>query len=329
MNLPELFDYKFYSDRYPDLKNAFGYNEELLKKHYLVHGQFENRKFCNMPDDFDWKKYINDNPSVFNTMETKTKKNAIQHFLTNNNQINTTPLTPYVITLNKPIIILYYVFLNSNKDWKNMIGGQIHDIIKSKILDVTYRFHIVVSGNKNSIDELKYFLRNNYNNIAIDYTEVYENKYEFPAIKKIRDLAIENPDKIFIYLHTKGMVFNNPSSLRTLTESKLTLNTFLDWETTLFIFETYPEIQKAGMVPNKEGFIYFNFWWARGSYLIKCDPIEIKDTYEEQERFICESWLKTGSFTWEDTYSVIRKQIYAYSDNFDMPLWKETPELFI
>lgn len=38
-----VFNYKTYADRYPDLKAAFGYNKELLFKHFIEHGIAEGR----------------------------------------------------------------------------------------------------------------------------------------------------------------------------------------------------------------------------------------------------------------------------------------------
>ncbi|MBR5970249.1 MAG: InlB B-repeat-containing protein, partial [Lachnospiraceae bacterium] len=38
------FDTDAYADLYPDLKAAFGYNHELLYRHYLKYGRFEGRK---------------------------------------------------------------------------------------------------------------------------------------------------------------------------------------------------------------------------------------------------------------------------------------------
>jgi hypothetical protein len=41
-----VFDPRKYADAYPDLKNAFGYDEDKLKKHYYEYGIRENRSPC-------------------------------------------------------------------------------------------------------------------------------------------------------------------------------------------------------------------------------------------------------------------------------------------
>lgn len=39
-----LFDYQYYAETYPDLMDAFGYNQGLLWKHYVEFGERERRK---------------------------------------------------------------------------------------------------------------------------------------------------------------------------------------------------------------------------------------------------------------------------------------------
>ena len=43
-DLTYVFNYKYYADKYPDLKNVLGYNESLLRNHFLTHGIKEGRQ---------------------------------------------------------------------------------------------------------------------------------------------------------------------------------------------------------------------------------------------------------------------------------------------
>lgn len=52
--LKDIFSAKYYADQYPDLKAAFGYNEEMLWQHFLDYGLKEGR---NMSPILDVKKY--------------------------------------------------------------------------------------------------------------------------------------------------------------------------------------------------------------------------------------------------------------------------------
>ena len=51
------FNCKSYSDRYPDLKNAYSYNCEKLHNHWITKGQLEGRIACKDIKDFDWQSY--------------------------------------------------------------------------------------------------------------------------------------------------------------------------------------------------------------------------------------------------------------------------------
>ena len=42
--LSYVFNAKYYADKYPDLKKAMGYNETLLREHFLAHGIYEGRQ---------------------------------------------------------------------------------------------------------------------------------------------------------------------------------------------------------------------------------------------------------------------------------------------
>ena len=69
-----IFDYKFYADKYPDLKAAFGYNESALKNHWLTDGIREGRqpsavfdpKYYVYNNEDIWKAYGNDYVSAYN-----------------------------------------------------------------------------------------------------------------------------------------------------------------------------------------------------------------------------------------------------------------------
>ena len=314
--LPKGFDHTFYSNNHPDLIGNS--SKELSENHYLHIGRFDNRKYCSVPDNFNWKKYILFNRNVFDTIDKCTKDNAIYHFLNDNNNVNNNH--NYIDDANqhvnmsandKPIHIVYYAYLYNGQKWKNIVTGQMTDLCNSGILKMG-TLHAVLLGTPDEIKEAKSLIENIISD-TIEVTEVYENLYEFPALMKIRELALLHPDKLFIYFHSKSMIHWNTSQNRTLLEYILTNQTFLNWDSTLFIFNNFPEIQKAGCYPDKEGWMWYNFWWARGSHLISCNPIEIPINMVEKDRFICEYWLgKNGSNTWTDSYSFATKSI-SYS----------------
>lgn len=58
------FNYTYYADKYPDLKSAFGYNEVLLKSHWLSNGVREGRQASPV---FDVKYYTDNNQDLINS----------------------------------------------------------------------------------------------------------------------------------------------------------------------------------------------------------------------------------------------------------------------
>jgi hypothetical protein len=336
--IPPAFNYKDYADLNIDLYSAFGYNENMLKYHYTVSGQFENRKYCNIDDNFNWKKYIdfvNFDPSQFGNKLLYGKHDAFYNYLHYGKEV----LTNLQIENNffsesedndKEIIIVYFAYLYPNKDWRNIVYGQLSDIITSGILKKAI-IHVVLSGSPDYIFEAKNFISTMIDK-NLYFKELHYNNFEFDALQYLTSLAHENQDKIFIYLHSKGMVNHNPSPFRTQLEIKLTRNTLLHWEDTLYMFQKNKFVNKAGLIPSTEGFFWFNFWWARASYIIKINPLideEFSETnkndiipYDDnKKRFKCEGWLGNGK-NWLDCYSLIYKKI-TY-----IPIEKAVDELF-
>lgn len=72
------FDYRYYADTYPDLKEAFGYNKKALWKHYVNNGRAEGRKCC--PEDAG--------AAVAAGKRTETANVTDKHVLDMSNQLN-------------------------------------------------------------------------------------------------------------------------------------------------------------------------------------------------------------------------------------------------
>ena len=78
----------------------------------------------------------------------------------------------------KPIIIVYYAFLNNDRDWKAIVLGQINDIYNSKILSVVYKFHLVVLGDKNALNSA---------NISVTALRLFDYELDINDMKRDRD----------------------------------------------------------------------------------------------------------------------------------------------
>lgn len=220
----------------------------------------------------------------------------------------------------KIIALIYGVYINSEVNWEKILYRQILDIKISGILNIADIYLIV--SNPNSVPQAENYLRKfGFKNIVI-YTE---NKYEYPALHFIWTLSRqENIYQYMIYMHTKGMSY--AKKRRNKTEEILTHYTLKFWEEYLTIFDEHSHINKIGILPgegsgfddkhqqyaNLKGWIWFNFWWARKSYITTLpEPIETSD------RYYYEYWLglQEESCNQVDTYSIYTKQIQYFKSD--------------
>jgi len=297
--IPPAFDWQFYINNYADLKDILKFEIEA-KNHYLTVGFYERRKYCNIYDNFNWKEYISRYYSIgTNQDHITTKEDAIYHQINNNqDQVINTPL--YQARIN----IVYYIYINPNKNWQNILKGQLFDLHQTTILEKNKLYIVICCDDSNNINNalsIIHIVLNQYIH-NVDVSIEHKNHYEYYGIKKVYDLACQDKNSIFIYFHSKGMVFNNSNDGRSDTEIKLTRHTLCNWENVLYVFETQKNISKAGLFPGHGGFVWFNFWWARGNYIASQSEPIITDN-----RYYYEHWLKNN--TWTDCYCIKDKNI--------------------
>lgn len=205
--------------------------------------------------------------------------------------------------MTKSIHIIYYIWVNDKRNWKVIIDGQLEDIIKSNILEDAHLNIVLAANNDNLLSEATFFILNkiNYvNNLTISLTSTLKNNFEYEGIKKLYLLANEEPEKLYIYLHSKGM-FNTIYDIhkRSPEEMVLTRNLLNDWRKVKEVFKRDKYIVRAGLAPSIGGWVWFNFFWARGDYIRTCEEPKISNV-----RYYYESWLTTSIINEFDSYSL-------------------------
>jgi predicted nucleic-acid-binding Zn-ribbon protein len=191
--------------------------------------------------------------------------------------------------------IIYFIWINKDRDWKVIIEGQLFDILISKIFDVAKLYIIISCEDNNILNDVINLINislSSINNELYEITCFNNNYYEYYGIKKLYDIAQREPDKLYVYFHSKGMFhwYNNKPHKRSEDEEILTANLIYLWNDIIYIFENNNNIDKIGYVPAHGGHIWFNFYWVRGSYLINCEDPIISDS-----RYYYEVWLGTGN----------------------------------
>ena len=256
------FDWIQYLVNYPDLKIVGINNSILALRHYKLHGLSEGRT---------------DKKIIQQVKQVKQVEQVHQLKI-----IDPEPENGHII-IDQEIIIVYYIYINPNKDWKSIITGQIQDLRNINLLNHSKLFCVICTPYINLFNECINVIKS-YSEY-INYYHVTENNFEYPGIKKLHELGTLYPEKIFLYMHSKGMVFHGTTG-RNYHEMQILRNTIKYWKYTLNIFKNYPFIDKAGLFPDNSGLIWFNFFWIRGSFLKGIDPPIITNNRYYYEHYI-------------------------------------------
>ena len=203
--------------------------------------------------------------------------------------------------------IVYYIYINPDRNWKIIVEGQLNDL---KISEIEYKqiyIHICCEQKK-LIDDCKKLIED----IIIPQSEViyfesYINQFEYPGLKLLYDLS-QKSDSIFLYIHSKGMVFNNHYAIRSIAEQPTLRGTLYYWKKAINILMFNVNINKVGLWPSDKGYIWLNFFYIRSSYL-KNPPI-ISDYRYYYEEYIGDANNKCKDYT--DCYSLILNKIGCY-----------------
>ena len=190
------------------------------------------------------------------------------------------------------LYVVYYINCLINKnymDWPKhqlkYITDQINNnnIISLKKLNKVKIF--IVATIKN--EDKNYFI-NELNNIypetkfEIDFYN--EEEYEYRGINKVWELGqkYNNNNDIILYYHSKGM-----SRTEKYSQEKDKYNNILKDLNKIFdIYDNYKFIDKIGYSCSNSGFMWYNFWYARGSYINF-----VEKPIKTERRHYYEDWL--------------------------------------
>jgi hypothetical protein len=185
------------------------------------------------------------------------------------------------------------------------------DLVNNKLLDYA-DLHICLSGDKEDIEEAE----NEISKIIkpylskTEFTRTYENLFEYPGIEKLHSEAVKHPDKIFLYFHSKGMVFHENSKSRISEELVLFKNVIDKWEEVINIFNN-KDINKVTFGCSKNGLGYYNFFWIRGKFLTKC-----KSPKKTDDRYYYEDYLskECNKNNLDECYSLVSNSTQSYDN---------------
>jgi hypothetical protein len=214
--------------------------------------------------------------------------------------------------LSKRIQIIYYAYLRKEK-WRYIVLPQMQDLVDSELLTEADLL-IALSGDKEIMEEAEEEIRKiigtNVVNLRFTYTE--ENLYEYPGIKALYEESIAQPEKIFLYFHSKGMWYWGDEPIRYSGE-KIVFDAVINpWMSVMEVFDTMPEINKVCFGCSKEGFCWNNFFWVRGTYVAELEPPKISTDRYYYEGYIGESKTNPG---YKDCYNIVYNNRLPYFED--------------
>ena len=209
--------------------------------------------------------------------------------------------------------IIYFVWINKKKNYENIINGQMDDLLKSGILYSATLYIQVCCEDETLVNKITKLFINKLKIIRFNLQIHNENLFEYYGIKKMYELAKEEPNKYYLYFHSKGMFNYNNKSDRHIYEKILTKGTIYQHKKVIKLFEENPNIMKIGLFPSNKhnkNFMWLNFYWARGSYLITCE-----DPIISTNRYYYETWSGTGDINMGLNYNLYENNYKKYELN--------------
>ena len=178
------------------------------------------------------------------------------------------------------IKIVYFAYLFPNK-WQEIVEEQLNSLINTNLYNEAINIYMSVISDDIELDKLKIFLSKKYSKIEIK-NHFKDNLYEYPGLKTIYQIADDDDDTILLYFHSKGMTSNQHE-----TRQYLFKYTIENYDNYIKEFKYNKHLEVAGAIPHENGFIFFNFFWVRSSYVRNyCNRPEISDN-----RYIWEVWI--------------------------------------
>lgn len=179
--------------------------------------------------------------------------------------------------------IVYYAFLADDK-WKIIVSQQLGELNDTGLLEIS-DLHLVLCGDPGKLASAKQIVAEALPGKRYDLQYTVVNRFEYPGIKCLYELACQHPERKYLYFHSKGMVHHSQKGR--LPEEVVLFDTVIKpWKKVLQIFEESPHVNKIGFGASYAGFLWSTFMWARGAYLAACQPPVVTS-----DRYYYESWV--------------------------------------
>jgi hypothetical protein len=181
------------------------------------------------------------------------------------------------------ISVVYFMFIPHDHPWQNLVNSQLNDIITTRLTESADIYVAISSLSEKLLGEAETFVHSQIPSAKI--IKSLSNHFEYIGLRQVWDLgqSTVNPENhIILYFHTKGIV--NHSFLNC--NQRLTNAIIKPWQMIVDRFAGNKSLNKAGYACADPGWIWYNFWWARASYIKQLVKPVIT-----QRRYYYEEWL--------------------------------------
>lgn len=208
-------------------------------------------------------------------------------------------------TTSLEVSIVYFARLPLSPSGREIVLHQMEDLRRSGLLSRPRTWlHIALSAEPEEAlwfhQTFGFLLTRLRSKISVHVSS--KNNYEYEGVHLVWQLACQYPNRLFLYFHNKGLT-RSQGSKRTSEELMLFFEIISPWEAILRLFVCTPA-QTIGTVASDSGAQWFNFWWARGSYISNLVEPQV-----DVERHWYEHWLGgvSESGSWCSNASAPRK----------------------
>jgi len=235
-----------------------------------------------LPNDFNWKQYV-ENYLDLQIAGIDSEEKAIKHWKEhgkNENRFfasNSKIMSPSV-----KINIIYFAFLVPGR-WEILLINQLKRLSLLKDLCSHSKIYVNLSGSKTEISKATNTINELFSNMEIYSTDT-KNKFEYIGINCLWEIANKEPGSYCLYFHTKGISRSSYHPIEIVLFERI----IKPYNKIINLFEENKSIDKIGLL-SQGSFVWYNFFWARASYIIQCEKPVINTN-----RFYYESWLATG-----------------------------------
>lgn len=171
------------------------------------------------------------------------------------------------------MFIVYFVNCFMNPNYYDWVIQQLTLIKYVSAIDV----YVVATIAKEDEDEFTVKVSTLLPKVNISFYP--ENEHEYRGILKVWELGQlhSSTNDIILYFHSKGVTRNNSYEENKNDAYNVILH---DTKRVEEIFDIFPKVSKVGYCTSGEGFMWYNFWYARGSYVHTVqNPIKTSDRY--------------------------------------------------